>query len=231
MTFHPMMALAVRHARLLLPQKASVCEFGNQRNTAEPGISVKEWYLDLGFWKYVALDMNTEKDAEIIDLNRPVREQGLKSEFEMVTNNGTSEHIWNQHQVFENAHELCAVGGVMLHCLPFGPWTNHGFFNYNPVVFRDLAAANQYEVPFFWIGNRWGNYVDGSAVDFYREKKGDRLWDDLKAISIGVAGVFNVVAFKKVHAGPFQMPIQGKYQNDLESEEMRRAYGLSVSER
>lgn len=230
MTFHPAMAQSVKAVRPHLPERPTVCEFGNQRNTATPNKTVSQWYMDEGFTMYTALDLNTQKDAIIIDLNRPVEEQGLRAKYDLVTNNGTSEHIWNQHQVFENAHNLTRLGGVMLHCLPFTPWPNHGFFNYNPIVFRDLAGANRYQILFFWIANRWGDKViQGGDLDFYQDKKAKELWKALAPLMQKEAvGVFNVVAFKKLHDTPFMMPIQGKYQGDMESDDMRKLYGFGA---
>ena len=36
----------------------------------------------------------------------------------------------------------------------FFSWVNHGFYNFNPILFFDLAIANNYEVIDFCIGNR-----------------------------------------------------------------------------
>ena len=50
-----------------------------------------------------------------------------------------------QKQVFTNLHNLTKVGGVILNVVPFSLWINHGFYNYNPITFRDLAYANEYK--------------------------------------------------------------------------------------
>jgi hypothetical protein len=34
----------------------------------------------------------------------------------------------------------------MLFNLPFYNWLNHGFYNFNPILFVDLAAVNRYEM-------------------------------------------------------------------------------------
>lgn len=226
MTFHPMMASSVLNLRHTLPDKASVVEFGNQRNTTTPG-SVRAWYEERGF-SYLALDVNTERDAVICDLNKDVRPQGIAGSYDLVTNNGTSEHIFDQCAVFRNAHTLCKVGGVILHCLPFTPWINHGFFNYNPILFRDLAGANQYDLIMFRLGDRTGRYMDVMEKPWlFREKSADDLYaaitDIFKANSMSV---FVVVALRKTREADFVLPIQGKYQHDVADTEMRHAYGL-----
>lgn len=105
------------------------------------------YYKALGFSSYDAIDVNSVYGSMIMDLNVDLRERyGFNKTYDLVTNNGTGEHIFNQYTVFKNAHDLTKVGGVMLFVLPFYNWMNHGFFNFNPLLFADLAAANGYEI-------------------------------------------------------------------------------------
>ncbi|MEQ8736393.1 MAG: hypothetical protein RIC29_15825 [Rhodospirillaceae bacterium] len=59
----------------------------------------------MNFERYLAIDVNTHLGAEIYDLNQSLAaDQGLDETFDLVVNNGTSEHIFDQRSVFENAH-------------------------------------------------------------------------------------------------------------------------------
>lgn len=230
MTFHPLMAQAVEEVIPMIRKGPDVCEFGNQRNTADPSLSVKDWYMKKGFRYYTCLDMNTDKDAQIFDLNKSVHDNRGTSRlgvFDLVTNNGTSEHVFNQYMCFRNAHDLCKNSGIMLHCLPFTPWLNHGFYNYNPVLFRDLAGANDYKIKFIWIANRWGKKAEfgkiGSAI--YHEKRPPILTEAVKSIMDG-GDAFVTVAFMRTNVLEFRVPIQGKYQSVIQDEKMRKEYGL-----
>lgn len=92
--------------------------------------------------RYVAIDLNGSPGVALAyDLNSPVPLQG---QFEVVTNFGTSEHVFNQYQVFKTMHEHCAPGGLMLHSVPNQGAYDHGFFNYQPTFFFDLCEANGY---------------------------------------------------------------------------------------
>ena len=83
----------------------------------------------------------------MFDLNKDVREQYQFVEtFDLVTDLGTAEHCFNQFAVFKNFHDLCKADGVMIHALPAQGNVNHGFYNYHPRFFADLAAANKYEI-------------------------------------------------------------------------------------
>jgi hypothetical protein len=224
-----MMGIATAKCLEELPPGArNVIELGNQRFTAASamveiantagidhhytGSSTPEFYTDyLGFDSYLALDTNEKMGARSADLNHPITDM---QPAELVTNNGTGEHVFNQAMVFENIHELTVTGGVMLHVLPMMPWLNHGFYNYNPILFRDLAHANGYQWLFLWIGNRWGSRVDLTGCDWaFAEKNPRELWRAVEDLS-GHGDLFVVAALRKVSEQAFRFPMQGKYNED-----------------
>jgi len=128
------------------------------------------YFKALGFASYDAIDVNSRYGSLVMDLNADLREvYGFRRTFDLVTNNGTGEHIFNQYQVFRNMHNLAAVGGLLLFVLPFHNWMNHGFFNFNPILFGDLAAANSYRIERLSValseGPEIGVRADGSPTD------------------------------------------------------------------
>jgi SAM-dependent methyltransferase len=135
---------------------------------AEQKPHTASYYTALGFRSYDAIDVNSMYGSLIMDLNVDLREAyGFETVYDLVTNNGTGEHVFNQAAVFKNMHQLTRVGGVMLFVLPFYNWLNHGFFNFNPLVFTDLAAANGYEILRLGVGCAVGQQVaaTGARVD------------------------------------------------------------------
>lgn len=212
MAFNPLMAEVVKRC----PGK-SVCEFGNQRYMGPGNFpSTKAYYQSLGFERYIALDVNEAMDAVIADLNGPV---DLGETFDLVTNNGTGEHIFDQRSVFENAHNLSHRW--ILHILPMGPWVNHGFFNFNPILFRDLAYANGYESQVF-IANRWGVMADLEDAELFKEKRPVTLETAMSRIT---GDVSCVAVFEKTTQEPFRLPFQGKYQKDIDNADLKARYG------
>ena len=204
---------------------ASVCELGNQRlknskarneiykrmDIVEPANvnSTKEWYQSIGFKNYLAIDVNTERDAVAMDLNLDiVQTYDFKEQFDLVTNNGTGEHVFNQYMVFKNAHDLCRTGGFMIHVLPFYRWVDHGFFNYNPNLFPCLANQNGYELRELWIASSDAVYLHKLDVKNLGRNKGYRgkLELDTWESDPMVAAVF-----RKVKDSPFEIPIQHMY--------------------
>jgi len=239
----------------------SLIEFGNQRNYVDEKTayeirellqikksfyfekrdrrtpSASHFYTWLGVKTYACIDVNSKDGAMIMDLNKDIREEyGFNRQFDLVLNNGTGEHVFNQSKVFENLHQLCNLGGTILNILPLSPWLNHGFYNYNPVLPRDIAYANNYEWEFLWIGDNQGWYKEFSPEgQVYRETKRRRPYSLIERFnprrphpySDIEAFIFQkmrrrgnatlVAAYKKVFDVPFVTPLQGKWLHNIES--------------
>lgn len=165
-TFKPRQGDIERVAGMLTSQPrpfdAGLLEDIEARSDDALSASTADYYRALGFASYQAIDVNARYNSLLMDLNQNLAEHyGFRETFDLVTNNGTGEHIFNQAAVFANAHALCKIGGVMLHVLPFFNYLNHGFFNFNPILFHDLAAANRYEVCRLSIANNHGFEIGG----------------------------------------------------------------------
>jgi hypothetical protein len=203
----------------------TVVELGNQRlknnksrakmynklQTISTPATTKEFYKDIGFRKYVAIDVNTEKDAIALDLNMDLSEHyHFVEKFDLVTNNGTGEHIFNQYMVFKNIHNLCQVKGFMIHVLPFYGWVDHGFYNFQPNLFPCLALQNNYKLHALWIGESNGGRIeklDGklSRDKGYRHKFALDDWERDPMI---------VAIMQKKENNEFSSPQQHLYNND-----------------
>lgn len=210
------MRAMVERVRPILPPHPKVIEFGNQRFTAGGDFqSTPDFYASLGF-DYLALDVNENMGAVVCDLNQT----GHPYRGDLVTNNGTSEHIFNQAACFQNAHDMST--NLMLHVLPFTPWLNHGFYNYNPILFRDLAAANDYEMVFTAVANRSKQWIELGA-DGFVEKRPRVLAGYVKELLPG-GEVFVISILKKRNREAFKFPFQGKYQADIRDAALAQKY-------
>lgn len=94
---------------------------------------------------YAAIDIDETQHSIPLDLNFDEVPRKYRGAFDVVTNLGTTEHVANQMQAMKVIHDLCAIGGVMLHNLPTQGYTNHGLVNYNPKFFWMLSRSNRYE--------------------------------------------------------------------------------------
>jgi len=100
------------------------------------------------FWRAVGADcmtLDVVGETTRFDLNtdKVPPEWG---QFDLVTNAGDTEHVFNQVNCFTAIHDLTRVGGVMYHQLPVAGSTWHGLFVYSLKFFRLLAQANHYDV-------------------------------------------------------------------------------------
>lgn len=128
--------------------------------------SSADFMKSIGYGSYTCIDVNQRYGALQMDLNYLLADKyKFHDEFDLVTNNGTGEHIFDQASVFRNIHALTRAGGVMLHVLPFHNYINHGFYNVQPILFHDLAVANQYKILRLSLANR-----DGKEIAFADEK-------------------------------------------------------------
>ena len=185
--------------------------------------STKDWYLSIGFKRYLAIDVNTERDAIAMDLNTDISQQyNFREQFDLITDNGTGEHVFNQYTLFKNAHDLCKVGGYMIHALPFYRWVDHGFFNYNPNLFPCLAQQNNYALEHLWIATSDATKLERLDVNKLNRYKGYRTdfkldtWEDDPMV---------VAVMRKLNDCKFTSPIQFLYGGDnIDSNEISGKY-------
>ena len=218
-------------------QLKSVCEIGNQTLNVAPGIkeiflrdgydvtkceTVKQFYEVLGFRKYLAIDVNTDKDAIALDLNNVVYDK-FNEKFDLVTNNGTSEHIFNQNSVFTNIHNLCNVGGYMIHVLPCTGWVDHGFYNYNPNMFTAIAEQNNYNIE--WTGFGVTNADIICRANFYDVKERNPSRKEYVEILSQMGNDTMLMAvMQKTNDNEFKIPMQKIYSDSIEDQIIWKNY-------
>lgn len=100
-------------------------------------------YTLFGYERYRSVDLMDPRADWKLDLNYPMR---LRERFELVTNFGTAEHVFNIAAVFRSMHDALKPGGIGLHILPAFGEVDHGFFNVHPTLYFDIARANNYIV-------------------------------------------------------------------------------------
>jgi SAM-dependent methyltransferase len=108
-------------------------------------------YRHLGLQDYNSIDMFDPRANWRLDLNYPCR---LPRRFSVVTNFGSSEHIFDIAQSFRTVHDLLEPGGIALFVLPAFGDIDHGFWNVHPTVYFDVAQENGYSIlDFVYIDN------------------------------------------------------------------------------
>ncbi len=190
----------------------------------EEKFSTKDFFLALGYKNYFSIDINGANESFQFDLNQNISQAYKFNErYELVINNGTGEHVFNQYSLYENIHNLTNKNGIMLHIMPFINWVNHGFYNFNPILYADLAAANNYHILDISLANN-----NGAEIKFTEQENSKIMFEQVKpkytsyfknflseAKSKLSENIMIVIILKKTINEDFKIPLQGKYLEDI----------------
>lgn len=191
-------------------------------------------YRHWGVTEYFSLDQDDARADFRCNLNDVTT---LPRRFDIVTNFGTAEHIFNVANVISLIHNHLQIGGLSLHVLPTRGDYNHGFYNFHSTWFRDLAGANHYEIVDMICVPNFGDQhhrmdADASAGRSYRAEFIDISQGDDQAEGDGRFAraafarftlrerepatdprIYDYIfaALRKTTDAPFQIPQQGYY--------------------
>jgi SAM-dependent methyltransferase len=125
-------------------------------------------YEDLGIGSWNTIDINPTLGALQVDLAQPFSEI-VGSDYHIVLNNGVSEHVHDDRNVFIEIHRSLALGGVALHLLPANDYYHHAFRQYCPDLATLLAGLLEEEVLDIGFASRTGTLL--SLLDEYNESR------------------------------------------------------------
>lgn len=228
--------------------------FLSQNQTRKP--TTAEFYKALGFKSYDAIDVNSKYGSMIMDLNYDLEETfQYFDQFDVVTNNGTGEHIFNQFMVLKNIHHLTKPNGVMIHLMPFMNYVNHGFFNFQPMLYSTLSAVNGYRLLKLSIGERNGYEIAAEIPDLpipvryvdFKENHFTMRYEDVfktfgkeSSLTAAVQKMHQVFAnreypdllivavMQKTSDEPFRAPMDYKYIKGIESPTLQEKYATQL---
>ena len=104
------------------------------------------FYQLLGAKHYQCIDINGEHNAIPHDLNSAFTDTSLHGAFDLVTDHGNNEHVFNIAETYRTMHNLCKADGIMVSMQAvFG---GNGYYNFDPPFFEAMAAANNYRILF-----------------------------------------------------------------------------------
>jgi hypothetical protein len=116
-------------------------EIAHHHSFAGPMFDAELVFEGMGL-KLSVIDRAVIRGCErVVDLNEP-HDLGR---FDLVIDPGTSEHVFNIGQSFQNLSNAVKVGGVISQALPMSMF-NHGYWNVNPVAVLDWYAANGFDM-------------------------------------------------------------------------------------
>ena len=170
-----------------------------------------ELYHLLGFKEYRCFDLNAENNAIAHDLNTAFEDESHWNAYDLVTDFGCAEHMFNVSEVYRTMHRACRPGGVFLHCQQMHG--GNGYYLFEPSFYEDLAAANGYEILYSAVhltadvqAKDAGNY--SWIVPVSNELLDTLDWTKLSSISL-------MYAMRKREDADFKLPYQGKYMSQV----------------
>jgi hypothetical protein len=162
----------------------------------------------LDYRRIVAIDFHGTPAALKLDLNYPV---AIDGQFEVLVNSGTGEHVFNVFQFFKTCHEVTCPGGIMVHSMPFCGWVEHGFYNFNPTFYWDLAAANGYRVVAII-------YTELDPAKLVQLTDRGKILDMARSSEIGRNAILYAIFVKSGSESEFRIPFQAVYAGSLDPE-------------
>lgn len=166
------------------------------------------WHTFLQPASITAIDCHGTNRALKLNLNSPI---DLKRQYHIVNNAGTLEHVFNIGQAFQTLHDHTLPGGFMIHQSPFTGWIDHGFFNLNPTLYFDLAAANNYNICVFL-------YMELNSGNTVQLTNREQILGMANNNEIGKNSMLMIVLQRPDVPQPFRFPVQGYYSGSISAE-------------
>ena len=111
-----------------------------------PRASSKYLYEILGIKDYKSIDINGEHGAIAHDLNKPFNDTSMFNKFDIATDFGACEHVFNVVECYKTLHKLLKPGGYLI--IDQAILKGNGYFKFDEAFFEGIAAANNYKIIF-----------------------------------------------------------------------------------
>ena len=109
-----------------------------------PRASARGLYELLGASEYTSFDLSGEDGAIAHDLNVPFDDHAHLGRYDLVTDHGSCEHVFDIAEAYRTVHRLARPGGLI--AIVQQATGSNGYFNFRPSFFEDMAQANGYEI-------------------------------------------------------------------------------------
>ena len=196
--------------------KNLVEEFPNSKNWPfSPRCPSKYLYKALGLDEYSSIDLSGEHESIVHDLNEPFEDKSLFNKFDITTDFGSCEHVFNVAECYKTMHKLTKPGGYLI--IAQATVKGNAFFTFDESFYEGIAAANGYKIIYSSYFIQTGEKtLKGSYHEFHIPRNSKllnvldyaKLRDFEKNTGVGIYGVF-----QKVNDDKFHMPQQGGMSN------------------
>jgi len=119
-------------------------------------LSTKLFWEALDINDYKCSDINRKNNSIFIDLNYPLDENKKYKQYDLITDFGNNEHVFNVAEAYRTMFKLCKKDGYMW--IHQSVIKGNGFFNYDISFFEGMAAANKLGIVYSAYVVHTGNY-------------------------------------------------------------------------
>jgi len=201
---------------------------GLDNNVEETHPDVKNWPFSPKcqskyFWKaigindYECIDVDGENNAIVHDLNKPFEDKSKFNKFDIVTDFGSCEHVFNIGECYKTMHNLTKPDGYMI--IAQATLKGNGYFKFDQSFFEGIAAANNYNVVYnSYLITTGSKTKNGSWNQFHIPRNEDLLnvMDYSKLSQSEKGSYINIYCvFQKTNENEFKIPYQGNITKDI----------------
>tara|TARA_B100001996_G_scaffold382681_1_gene375219 strand:+ start:1757 stop:2641 length:885 start_codon:yes stop_codon:yes gene_type:complete len=176
----------------------------------KPRCSSKHFYKSLGINEYESIDINGEHGAIVYDLNKPFNDKTKFNKFDIVTDHGSSEHVFNTPEVFKTMHNLVKPGGLII--VSQQVLKGNGYFLFDRAFFEGIAAANKYKIIFASYMLAPGTQTKNGSNHQFHLPLSEHIFNSINFAKIENLNIYFVL--QKQHDEEFKIP----YQDNLMKE-------------
>ena len=177
----------------------------------QPRCSSKYLYEALGFKEYASIDINSELGAINHDLNKTFEDKSKFGKYDLVTDHGACEHVFNVPECYKTIHNLTKPGGYIV--IAQQTIKGNGYFLFDKSIFDGMAAANNYKIIFAsYVLSAKTTTKKGSAHQFHVPLSSS-VFDAIDFGKIDGLGVYAV--FQKQNDSEYKFPYQSGLMNEI----------------
>jgi O-methyltransferase len=171
-------------------------------------------FAAIGFETIHSIDLsNFEGATHVLDLNSNSLPADMQSQYDVVLNAGTLEHVFHIDRGIATCINMLRVGGRLISVAPMNNYVDHGFYQISPTFFADYAQANHLTIE--------ASY----EVEVTDQSGKSAVIRSVRPDDFGVVGALNAnprlfvsMLKKKQDSTSGNTPIQAYYQRIFESQ-------------
>jgi len=192
-----------------------VDEYPNLDNWPDgpPRCSARYFYESLGIKEYQCMDTNGDYGSIVHDLNKPFEDKSKFNKFDIVTDHGTTEHVFNIAECYKTMHNLTKPGGYIIVNQAVFNSVNHAYFLFDDSFIDGIAAANRYKVIYnSYILSFKTKTKSGSDYQFHIPRN-RILFNSIDLTKLTQLNIYGVL--QKTTDEEFKIPYQGNLMKDV----------------